>query len=112
MSGAPVKLHTGSMVPDLVFLILGVLIYAASVLYFAGASRALRTTEKDKRSPWRLGRLLIVPVLGLGVAVFGALRLSDARHWGFWALLAFLALLGLAYLLMRRFMRRKLEPSG
>ena len=48
----------------------------------------------------------------LGVALFGALRLSDAQHWRFWALLAYLALLGLVLLLRRSFMRRKVTSSG
>ena len=100
--------HTGSMVLDLGLLIIGVAIYAVGILYFANAAKGLSQIRKRGRS----GLLLLVPAVGLGVALFGALRLSDAQHWGFWALLAYLALLGLVFLLLRRLIRRKVTGSG
>ena len=102
MPGAPVRQHTGSMVVHLGLLVLGVLIYAAGTAYAVSHTR--RRTATGKRSRSKFGLLLVVPVIGLGVGVFGALRLSDAQRWGPWALLSYLALLGLAFLLMRRFM--------
>ena len=105
---ASVGRHADTMVLDLALLVIGVVIYAASMLNWANAAPGRPQIRKRRRS--RL--LLVVAAVGLGVALFGALRLSDAQHWGFWSLLAYVALLGLVFLLLGRIMRRKATGSG